>query len=33
MKYFVYASWLEPSQIIGYLYIDRQNGINVSFLI
>lgn len=28
MKYLLYAGWLEPNQLIGYLYIDKENGIN-----
>ena len=30
MKYLIYAGWLEPNQLIGYLYIDKENGINIS---
>lgn len=29
MKYLIYAGWLKPNQIIGYLYIEKQNGSNV----
>lgn len=30
MKYLIYAGWLEPNEIIGYLYIDNENGNIVS---
>lgn len=32
MKYIIYAGWLNPGRIIGYLYIEKINGVdNFSF--
>ena len=30
MKYLIYAGWLNPNQLIGYLFIDKENGNTIS---